>query len=103
MFTNPATSHISRSLVGVILSSAPAHAEEHLVHAWDALSSALDESSKLDGGDRSKVTGNIDYARRHLECAVGAVPCVRDFLKRGAIRTECIELAKAIDDAARYF
>lgn len=102
MFDKPATSHLSSSLIAVILCGVPVHADEHLVHAWDAIASALDESSKLDGGDRAKVAGNIDYARRRLDHAVDAVPRAR-FTKRESLRVECIELAKAIDDAARYF
>lgn len=99
MFARPATGTISPALVSVILCGVPVHAEEHLVQGWDALSAAL-RASEVD--DRSKVEVNISFAKMRLAHAVGAVQSAK-FGKREALKVECIELAKAIDDAARYF
>jgi hypothetical protein len=58
--TRPLTSKLSASITSTILFYTPAHAAEHLVHAWDALEAAA-------RGERPEV--NRAYAQRRLACA----------------------------------
>lgn len=95
MFTKPVTSSISPAERTCIILRSPALPVECLVHGWDAISSALDESSRLDGGDRTKAAKNIAYARKCQE-RVCRHP-------RPDITEEAAELGRAIVDAERYF
>jgi hypothetical protein len=58
--TRPFTSKLPASFITAILCFAPAHAGEHIVHAWNA----------LDAADRGeKPDANRAYARARLACA----------------------------------
>jgi len=86
--TRPLTSRLSESTVAVILCFAPAHAAEHLVHAWDALRVA-------DSGE--KPDANRAYARARLACAKSA-PVERAVKRRdrAAYEAEVRELEAAL-------
>ena len=86
--TRPLTSKLSESLVATILFYSPAHAAEHLVHAWDALAAA-------GRGERPEV--NRAYAERRLACAKSE-PVARAVKRRdrAAYETEVRELEVAL-------
>jgi hypothetical protein len=58
--TRPLTGTLSPSLVSIILFNSPAHAAEHLVHAWDAIAAA-------ERGEKPEA--NRAYAANRLACA----------------------------------
>jgi hypothetical protein len=95
MFKKPATASISDSARVVILLRSAQTAVENLVHGWDAISAALAESSRENGGDRAKVKANIAYAERRAAC-VGS-------LNSSDVGIELESLQAAIADAKRFF
>lgn len=88
MNARPLTGSFSPALVTVILCGMPAHAEDHLVHAWHALATAAK-------GDRPEA--HLALARHRLACA-RSVPVVRAVKPRKvkAYAAECAELEAAL-------
>jgi hypothetical protein len=86
--TRPLTSKLSQAAVSMVLLYSPAHAVDHLVHAWDALAAAA-------RGDKPEQ--NRAYAERRLACATSE-PVARAVRARDrrAYETEVRELELAL-------
>ena len=86
--TRPATGHLSHNVVTLVLCNAPMHATEHLVHAWDALRAA---------SEQTKREANIDYARSRVAC-IESDPVWHGIKlrQRAAVAAELVELRQAI-------
>lgn len=94
MNTRPLTGSFSSALVSVVLCGIPAHAPDHLIHAWEAIRMSEDAGSK---GDYEREATALAFARNHLACARSE--SVARHVKprqRKAFEAECAELARRL-------